>query len=779
MNHEPLPPSTPFAVVVDDDPTQLNVLSGLVRKAGLEPIAFTGAEAALAAMDREHLPALIVTDLYMLGIDGWRFCRLLRSPDYAAFNQVPILVVSSTFSGDEPDRIAADLGAEAFLPSPVDGKRFVEQVRAILKGRHVRKALRVLIVENSETLAGMLKKAFKAHGYQADTALTVREAADAFARTVYDVAVLDYHLPDGAGDALLDAFCARRPDCVCLMMTTDPGPEPALDWMKRGAAACLHKPFEPDYLIELCIRARRERALLRVQDLLEERTRELRESEERYQRITEAVTDYIYTVRVADGRAAETVHGPGCLAITGYREKEFTADPYLWFRMVAAEDRPAVEEQARRILAGEESPPLEHRMVQKDGTERWVRNTFVPHCDEHGALVSYDGLIHDITGRKRAEQALIHSRDLMRYIIEHNRSAVAVHDSDLKYVYVSRRYLDDYKVTEKDVIGKHHYDVFPDLPQKWRDVHQKALAGEISSAEDDPYVREDGTVDWTRWECRPWYEANGSIGGIIIYTEVTTERKKAEETLRGSEERYRLLFDGSRDAMITIAPPSWKYTSANPAALTLFGVGDAAEFMTLGPWDVSPESQPDGRPSADKAREVIEAAMREGSFFFEWTHRRLDGADFPATVMATRLEMAGQVFLLCVVRDITERKRAEEEKATLEAQLRQAQKMESVGRLAGGVAHDFNNMLNVILGRTEMALKQVDPAGPLHADLEEIRKAAGRSADLTRQLLAFARKQTIAPKVIELNETVEGMLKMLRRLIGEDIDLAWRPRGSP
>ncbi len=139
---------------------------------------------------------------------------------------------------------------------------------------------------------------------------------------------------------------------------------------------------------------------------------------------------------------------------------------------------------------------------------------------------------NDITERKRAEEALAHSHDLMRYIIEHNQSAVAVHDRDLKYIYVSQRYLDDYKLEEKDIIGKDHYDVFPDLPQKWRDVHQKALAGEVSSAEDDAYVREDGSVVWTRWECRPWYEADGSIGGIIIYTEVITERKQAEEALR-------------------------------------------------------------------------------------------------------------------------------------------------------------------------------------------------------------------------------------------------------
>jgi PAS domain S-box-containing protein len=125
--------------------------------------------------------------------------------------------------------------------------------------------------------------------------------------------------------------------------------------------------------------------------------------------------------------------------------------------------------------------------------------------------------------------------------------------------------------------------------------------------------------------------------------------------------------------------------------------------------------------------------------------------------------------------DITIRKQAEEEREKLQAQFVQAQKMESVGRLAGGVAHDFNNMLSVILGHAELALMKADPAQPLHADLVEIQKAAQRSADLTRQLLAFARKQIVAPRILELNDTVAGMLKMLQRLIGEDIDLAWLP----
>jgi signal transduction histidine kinase len=131
--------------------------------------------------------------------------------------------------------------------------------------------------------------------------------------------------------------------------------------------------------------------------------------------------------------------------------------------------------------------------------------------------------------------------------------------------------------------------------------------------------------------------------------------------------------------------------------------------------------------------------------------------------------------VLGVIEDITQRRQAESEKEKLREHLAQAQKMESVGRLAGGVAHDFNNMLQAILGNAGMALEDLPPDSPARECLEEIQKSAQRSADLTRQLLAFARKQTIQPKVLDLNDTLSAMLKMLRRLIGEDIDLAWLP----
>lgn len=143
----------------------------------------------------------------------------------------------------------------------------------------------------------------------------------------------------------------------------------------------------------------------------------------------------------------------------------------------------------------------------------------------------------DVTERKQRDKLLLDSRNLMRYAIEHVRSAVAIHDRQMNYMYVSQKYLDSYRVSEKDIIGKNHYEIFPDLPQKWKDTHASALQGKVISADNDPYHRDDGSTDWTRWECRPWYEWDGTIGGVIVYTEVINEQiAKEQELIRAKEQ---------------------------------------------------------------------------------------------------------------------------------------------------------------------------------------------------------------------------------------------------
>jgi len=160
----------------------------------------------------------------------------------------------------------------------------------------------------------------------------------------------------------------------------------------------------------------------------------------------------------------------------------------------------------------------------------------------------------------------------------------------------------------------------------------------------------------------------GTVISLVVFLSVllglnhaVTDRRRAAAAQRQSEEKFRDLFESSRDAIITIEPPTWRFTSGNPAAAKLFGANSAAEFVAHAPWELSPERQPDGRASDEKARAMIELTLREGAHSFEWTHRRLGGAEFQADVLMTKMERDGKVVLQATVRDITGHKREEAE----------------------------------------------------------------------------------------------------------------------
>ena len=190
---------------------------------------------------------------------------------------------------------------------------------------------------------------------------------------------------------------------------------------------------------------------------------------------------------------------------------------------------------------------------------------------------------------------------------------------------------------------------------------QKLISGELGKyTREKRYVRKDGSVVWVFLVVTLARNADGSPAYLVSVTEDIDERKRVEADLKASEERHRTLFECSRDAIMTLAPPSWRFTSGNPATIKMFGVRDEAEFISRAPWEYSPPEQPGGRPSADAAREMIETAMATGSRAFEWTHRRRGGESFPATVLLTRMEIGGQALLTATVRDITEQRRTED-----------------------------------------------------------------------------------------------------------------------
>ncbi|MHC1724787.1 MAG: PAS domain S-box protein [Syntrophobacteraceae bacterium] len=394
---------------------------------------------------------------------------------------------------------------------------------------------------------------------------------------------------------------------------------------------------------------------------------------------------------------------------------------------------------------------------------------------DHSAGVIFTAL--DISEQKRAEAALSESEELYRTLVSLSPDAISMADMSGLLTFASPKAMQMFGFSPEDEILGH-----PLFGWVVREEQEKAsanlrhlLAGGTPTDTEYTLIRKDGARFIGEVNAAVTYSLDGSPTGTIFITRDITERKRSEESLRESEEQFKTMFEMASIGMAQTDPKSGQWLRVNQKMCEIVGYSPE-EMLELRFADIThPE---DHERDLEAMRNLLDGKSK--SYRLEKRYIRKDGTTAWVNVNVTLLrDSAGQPMrTMATIEDITERKRAEEENAKLQEQLFQSQKMESIGRLAGGVAHDFNNMLGVILGHAEMALAQVDFSQPLHGALHEIRKAAERSANLTRQLLAFARKQTVAPRVLDLNETVQGMLQMLGRLIGEDIELVWVPESG-
>jgi len=480
-------------------------------------------------------------------------------------------------------------------------------------------------------------------------------------------------------------------------------------------------------------------------------------SEQRYRQLLGSVTDYIYTVEVQDGRPVTTVHSPSCVAVTGYTPEEYAADPHLWHRMVYEQDRRAVMEQAAKVLSGEAAPPLEHRIVHRDGSIRWVRNTPMPRHDEHGRLIAYDGLIADVTERKHAEESLESRERFITRILESVPSSLLVIDRSLRIVSVNRNFLDKGRREAQTTLGRKIEEVFPrvlveytKMDQKVRDIFrtgQSVEGGKVA-------YRAPGIHTRIYYYRLIPLKARETVENVMLLMDDVTEREQLGEEVRRAERHLASVVECANDLVVSIDPQGCVVTW-NPAAERTLGL--KAEKVK-------------GRPlislCAAEHRPVM-ADVLHGLLRSEKVHNTevslltVNGQEVPiAWSCSPMLDDAGNVGgIVAVGRNLTERRQ-------LETQLIQSAKMASLGAMAGGIAHEVRNPLGIISASAQLLMERPDDAHLRDECARKIYTATQRASLIIESLLKFARPRGEHTREADLHAALEDTFALLGHQMG-------------
>jgi PAS domain S-box-containing protein len=257
----------------------------------------------------------------------------------------------------------------------------------------------------------------------------------------------------------------------------------------------------------------------------------LQTSEERYRRLLASVTDYVYSVSIVEGRATSTSHGAGCLAVTGYSPEDHFADPYLWYTMVYPDDRILVTEEAEKRMRGESTKTLEHRIIHKNGSIRWVRNTIVPRHDQHGKLVGYDGLVEDITERKAVDEAVRQSESQYRVMIDEFDGMVLVCSKDFRIEFMNGKFIER---AGRDATGQNCRDLLNELSEvfPWC-IDERVTLGQTVRWE----VQHPKDGRWYSMVNKPIHRSDGSIS-LLAMVEDISEKKRVEAALKNTRDLF-------------------------------------------------------------------------------------------------------------------------------------------------------------------------------------------------------------------------------------------------
>ncbi|MBI9077557.1 MAG: PAS domain S-box protein [Desulfatibacillum sp.] len=432
-------------------------------------------------------------------------------------------------------------------------------------------------------------------------------------------------------------------------------------------------------------------------------------------------------------------------------------------------DRRILEQAVKRCM--DKGDPFALEIQGRTGKDRliWCRATGEA-VYEDGQIVKMRGTFQDITSRKQVELALKASEQRYHAYLSNAPYGVFVADENGKYLEVNDEACVLTGYGEDELLALSISDLLLPESSEIGAEHFKQVVARGKAYGEFTYRKKDGEIRW-------WSVSASKISDtrFLGFVNDITDRKTMEQELRSRENLLSRVFD-ILPVGLWFADKNGQLLRGNPMGQKIWGAEPKVGLEEYGVFKAR------RMPSGEELKPedwALAKTINEGATILD-EMLEIDAFDgVKRTILnytAPVLDNEGKVEAAVIVNlDITERQKAEEEKERLQKQLLHAQKMESVGRLAGGVAHDFNNMLGVIVGHAEMALDTLEPGSGIREDLTEILDAANRSANLTRQLLGFARKQVARPVVMDINEAIGAIMKMLRRLIGENIELAWYP----
>jgi PAS domain S-box-containing protein len=511
---------------------------------------------------------------------------------------------------------------------------------------------------------------------------------------------------------------------------------------------------------------RRKARFVLAHDISEQKRAEqaLRRAEERYRNIFENATEGIFQT-TPDGRYLRA--NPALARINGYASADELVREVADIAGQIYVDPARRDEFLRRMRQQGYVKDFEYRLRRKDGQIIWVSENARAVYDDRGRIVCFEGTVQDISERKRAEEDLQRTNQTLKALIAASPLAILAIDPNGLVQSWNQAAERIFGWSEAEVLGKPSPLSPPALREQSLALRRRVLAGESFADFQTRRQRKDGTLIDVSISAAPLYDAQGQVSGIMAVVADITARKQAEEALRESEERFRQMAENIREVFWMTDPKQTRYYYVSPAFEAIWGRPRQHVYHQPYLWIDAIDPQ-------DRQRVLSASAQASGGYDVEYRVIRPDGSvrwiwdrAFPIK------DSAGRVYrLVGIAEDITEHKRLEE-------QLVHAQKMEAVGRLAGGVAHEFNNLLTVILGYSDMVLSQLSPADPSREMVGIMKQAGERAARLTRQLLAFSRKQLVKPKLLDLNTIADAMDAMLRRLIGEDIRLVTQPSPRP